>query len=60
MPHLRVVPPKGSRVFITKTWWRGAEVFSERAKEEERFLSAQADTFAGAKAKEVVGPLRSE
>jgi hypothetical protein len=29
-------------------------------KEEERFLSAQADAFAGANAEEKVGPLRSK
>jgi hypothetical protein len=32
----------------------------EATKEEERFLSAQADAFAGAKAEEKIGLLRSE
>jgi hypothetical protein len=42
-----------------EAWFEGAELGGLR-KEEERFLTAQADRFAGAKWEEKVGLLRSK
>jgi len=57
-PPLR---PEAKRDFIPQNARDGAEVSLRRqTKDEERFLSAQADRFAGAKREEKVGLLRSK